>query len=515
MKQNNFFKIIILSSLILLSSCNREELSSKSEKNNVSIFDPTVKNGRLVFPDKESLNATYQALKAKKNTEVIAYIENKGINSLRPIITEENESEVISEIKQRKIALAKGKSSIVKLASLEVSNEDILEDLDDMEEIVGDDTYSAMLNGNAEIEVSGNIYKYTDVGLFITPVENYDKLENYLEVRKISNNMLVPTDVAVREQFIESAPSGEKISIAPGIEYFVAKEPPIDQGGGGGYVDTGTPPAEPSIATIIQNLPIGSVKKPLLGNLFGKTWVAYDKYEGRRRVKVKFYSQNLWLVYAVGCKVKHQYKGWTGLWRKENADKLGMGVNSISWTFSHPVTYAQGRPRQVYWIDGKMYKSADNTDYVNVGPATIPKLPFYNNSTVDAVVQFVTDFTGISNETLDKLFWETAWKQSNKFLEGQNKRLDRVAFIVDSYNSTYIRYYDFSQIENNQDVIERVFDWGVATPQITYTFGGGTSNGFDVTSYKFNLLKPEATAVNMYGIAKKNGGWHGVKLVVQ
>lgn len=34
-------------------------------------------------------------------------------------------------------------------------------------------------------------------------------------------------------------------------------------------------------------------------------------------------------------------------------------------------------------------------------------------------------------------------------------------------------------------------------------------------SYKFDFNHPTATAVNMYGIAKKNGGWHGAKLIVK
>jgi hypothetical protein len=62
---------------------------------------------------------------------------------------------------------------------------------------------------------------------------------------------------------------------------------------------------------------------------------------------------------------------------------------------------------------------------------------------------------------------------------------------------------------------QSVFDWGIATPQFTYTFGGGVGNGTTITSYNFNFLQPTATSVNMYGLAKKNGGWHGVKMLAQ
>lgn len=515
----------IVSLLVVTASCRKEIPVKLSEKNNFT-EQVSVKNGRLYFPNKESLSKTYQELKKKKIEDVQNLMDEKGLESLVPIVTEENKDEVFAGLKSRKIQyLQKQSSTTMKTAP--VSDEDIYEDLDDLEEVVGDDVYAAMLNGNAEIQVADKVYKYTDVGLFVTPVENYANLENYLEVRKISSNLMESTSSEVRKEFTSDKASGQLIPLsdANNIDYFASKilltydygDGGIGGGGGsGGGGGPYTPHAEPSIATIVQGLPIGEVRKPWLGNLFGVTWETDDKYESRRRVKVKFYSQNLYLVYAVGCKVKHQYRGWTGLWRKEDADKLGIGINSISWKFSHAITYASNNtPREVYWMDGKMYKAAGNTDYVNVGPATMPVFPFSNNATVDAVIQFTVNLSGLTEDQLNKLFWENAWKQANKFIEGQNKKLNRIAFVVDSYQQTYIQYYDFSQIQDNEDVIERIFNWGVATPQFTYTFGGGTGNGMAVTSYQFNFLQPTAVAVSLYGIAKKNGAWHGVKLIAK
>lgn len=537
MKKNNLLKAAAFSLFTIFTSCREELNENYSEQNNL-IEQGTVKDGRLYFPNKESLSATYQHLKKEKIEDVKTFIDSKGIESLVPIITDKNEVEVFNQLKSRKAEFLQSQSS---LSMKNGSSGDIYDDLDDLEEVVGDDVYAAMLNGDAEIQVADKVYKYTDVGLFVTPVANYSNLGNYLQVNQISSNLLAPTDTAIKENFVTNKTPNQLITLPNTnslINYYIA---PMDDGlndgggygggtGGGGYGGgyggggsgggsgggTYVPPADPSMASIIQGLPIGEVRKPWLGNMFGTTWETDDKYEDRRRVKVKFYSQNLYLVYVVGCKVKHQYKGWTGLWRKENADKLGIGINSISWKFSHSITYASNStPREVYWLDGKMYKAGAGTDYVNVGPATMPTFPFSNNATVDAVIQFTADFSGLSEAQLNSLFWNTAWKQANKFLEGQNKKLNRVAFVVDSYNSTYIQYYDFSQIEDNQDVIERIFNWGIATPQFTYTFGGGTGNGLSLTSYQFNFLQPTAVAVSLYGVAKKNGAWHGVKLNAQ
>jgi hypothetical protein len=522
MKKINFSKIALTAVLaVSLYSCREEMVQQDSAENKVVITDATVKNGRLYFPNKENLQNTFKSLKDVPENEVIKYLPDKEFSSLRPVITEKNETEVIAEMVNRKKTFLKQKTGKISSESNGTTNEDLIDDLDDMEEIVGDDVYAAMLNGDAEIQVANDVYKYTDVGLFVTPVENYSELENYLEVKNISDNLLVPTDDNTKEEFIADKTEGQLIALEGDINYFISTSKIIpNDDGGGGSGSTGpynlpvTSPAE-DLPSIINNLKIGDVRKPWLGNIFGTTWETDDKYESRRRVKVKFYSQNLWLVYLVGCKVKHQYKGWTGLWRSENADKLGIGVNSIKWTFSHAINYAEGIPRQVYWLDGKMYKSSNGTDYTVTKNAPIPSLPFSQNAKVDAVIQFSSNLSGLSEDQLNKLFWDTAWKQANKFLEGQNKKLNRIAFITDSFSQSYVQYYDFSQIEDNQDTLERTFDFGIATPQFTYTFGGGVGNGFTVTSYKFDFLQATATAVNLYGIAKKNGAWHGVKLIAK
>lgn len=530
MRNTTILKFATIGILAFTTSCSNELIDSTADKS--PIVDGTAKNGRLYFPNKESLAATYKELKGKNINYVEQYIRSKGIESLVPVIDEKNEHQVLEKLKKRKTEYLSKNASRIPGGITPVSDEDIYEDLDDLEEIVGDDTYASMLNGNAEIQVANNIYKYTDVGLFVTEVQNYDNLENYLAVRQISSNLLEPTELAVREDFLSDKVGGELVPVENSnnkINHYISPVYTIDDGsnpgdgypgggyGGGGYSGGGTytPPVEPSFASIVEGLKVGDVRKPWLGNLFGKTWETDDKYESKRRVKVKFYSQNLYLVYAIGCKVKHQYKGWTGLWRKENADQLGIGVNSIKWSFSHSMNMSSpaGVPKQAYWLGSNMYTSANGISFTFSQNQNIPSLPFA--SKLDGVIQFMVDQSGLTEDQLNKLFWDNAWKQANKFLEGQNKKLNRVAFIVDSFNGSYVRYYDFSQIENNQDVIERTFDWGVATPQFTYTFGGGTGNGLAVTSYKWNFAKPDAVAVSMYGIAKKNGGWHGVKLIAQ
>jgi len=501
--------MLAMASLLGVSSCREEILQTELTKSKVEIADATVKNGRLYFPNKESFRNTLNEIKTKPDEEINKFIEKFDYEPLQIIVTENNEKAALQNIKKRK-------SKILQINSARISDDEILEDLDDMEEIIGDEAYATMLNGDAEVQVGNDVYKYTDVGLFVTPVEDYSVLVEYLDDNQISDNLLVETDYSVRESYVASQPSGILVPVSEEISYFNSIEmmAPVDDYDTGSYGATTniSNVVEPSMGDIVKNLKVGIVKKPWLGNRFGTTWVTYDKYEDRRRVKVKFYSQNLFLAYVVGCKVKHQYKGWTGLWRKENADKLGMGVNAIKWTFAHNINTnisSNGIPKQVYWQASNMYTSNNGINFSFKQNVNIPSIPFANN--IDCVIQFVSDLSGLDEEQLNKLFWDTAWKKAKQISSEQNSKLEKVVFVVDTFNSTYFRYYDFSQVQSNQDKIEKIFDWGVATPLFTYNFGGGTSS-LSVSKYTFDFTKPTAVSVNMYGVAKKNGTWHGVIL---
>ncbi|TXI88272.1 MAG: hypothetical protein E6Q36_05930 [Chryseobacterium sp.] len=64
MKNLNLFKIAIFSLLAFTTSCREELTDTSSDKTNI-IDQAAVKNGRLYFPNKESLSATYKNLKKR------------------------------------------------------------------------------------------------------------------------------------------------------------------------------------------------------------------------------------------------------------------------------------------------------------------------------------------------------------------------------------------------------------------------------------------------------------------
>ena len=66
------------------------------------------------------------------------------------------------------------------------------------------------------------------------------------------------------------------------------------------------------------------------GTLVGKAWDSIwgfsksvrNYFDSKHRVDVKFYAQRFLGYSEMGIKTKTQYKGWTGIWRKQDCDEI-------------------------------------------------------------------------------------------------------------------------------------------------------------------------------------------------
>ncbi|SHG48534.1 hypothetical protein [Chryseobacterium sp. OV279] len=564
MKKRNILKITFLSFLTLLTSCT-EELVENNRGENTVISESVVKNGRLYFPNKESLTYSYNKVKNADDEAIANYIDSKDIISLRPVVTEKNEAKIASKISERIELLKTNKRFMASKGATNrvMSTAAIEDDIDDLEELVGDDAYAAFLNSEAEIQVADDIYKYTDAGLFIVKADNYPALEQYLAAKNISNNLLYPTPNSIRETYVDSMPSGQRVSIPgnPSIEYYNNKGDGGFRGGGGtsneggviggpvhggGNTYTGGfgPAVDPTaqMNSFINGLQDCSTYTTWLQDLFGDSDMCVDRYEDRRRVKTKAYNYDYYLVYNLGVKVKHQYKGWTGLWRKEKADEIRLGVIGAAFYYDYasyfdPVVSTNNRTTTIYNNNNRYVFDANTfwaQDYLNPGLSTIsgfsisgyPKI-FKDNYYIEDVVRF--NFMSnnplvdqgiyaalqagnkqLSYNYLNKIFWENVVKKVEKLAEalGQTKPDNNITY---SYNAVQLNkmlvqktYYEN---QYNTDDVEKTFDWGF---QIGFNID---SNGSVSPSTSPNALKkPQDYKVIMYGIVKKNGAWHGSKI---
>ncbi|MCT3649863.1 hypothetical protein HZQ28_17970 [Elizabethkingia anophelis] len=562
----------IISSLALISfnyGCRQETLAAEqSTPNNIQITDGYVKDGRLYFANKESLQHYYDNVKNEKDEIIAKYIDSKGIISLRPIVTEQNEQIILAKtqarinaLKDERLKIQTGKIAGVKNMMAVVNDEQIKDDIDDLEDIIGDDAFAAFLNNNGEIQVDNKIYKYTDVGLFIVSDNKYSVLQQYLATNNISNNLLISTDPEIREGFIDNntnpttGPGGWVdpnrdntpviTAITPDIGYFCPYIPrvyPPKQ------PDTNPPkpapvPIDPEVAVnnFVNSLPKCDTYRTWLQSIFGDSDMCVDKYESHRRVKTKAYNQNYYLVYNIGVQVKHQYKGWTGLWRKEKADEIRLGVTASEFHYDYTpyLSYLVPKTRQTnvynngnrllfnaasFWSPGYYPGSYTMTGY---SIQNYPKI-FQDDIYIEDIVPFIGNGSNIdlidkglyaaakagnnvlAYDKLNQLFWDEVMKRTGNLWQslGKPKPSNNVtySYSVPEFGKLYIHKM-FYRKENNVSYSERTFDWGF---QIGFNIGSDGSISPNTSAS--GLIRPKGYKVRMYGIAKKNGAWHGSKI---
>lgn len=223
----------------------------------------------------------------------------------------------------------------------------------------------------------------------------------------------------------------------------------------------------------------------------------------------------------MGFKVKHQFKKLSIWWEKENITEMGMGLNAITWKFN-PQIYGQtgnipSNSTKIN-VDGVSYSSvADYMNYNSLAPTPIPALPF-NDGTIDLFVEIgsIIPQSGIDNERdLTELFYRQFFNQiKEQFRSRSGRDIKKAALVLKNGTEVWVQYFDLSRKCTNCDKIEEIIDWGISTPQMTYTFGQSGSSSISSGSWSFDFdvdfRNPSATKITDYGMAR--GGtnpWHG------
>jgi hypothetical protein len=59
----------------------------------------------------------------------------------------------------------------------------------------------------------------------------------------------------------------------------------------------------------------------------------------------------------------------------------------------------------------------------------------------------------------------------------------------------------------------KVFDWGIATPSITFNlFEGYNLGNVSLGSFTMDFNNPDLTGLSVFGMAKREGVWHGKRM---
>lgn len=406
-----------------------------------------------------------------------------------------------------------------------IDNQDIIDNFYDIEDIFGESYFANFLNQNSEIQIGGKVFKYTDKGLLISDLENIEDLYEFMD----ENNVHSLNDIQnqnIEEEYPAFNFDGGYKTVTPKVDsYLAAKlQAPEDNSSEGSLVpSSGNGPLAPSenLNQAIDALQVCSGTKPWLGNLFGTTCVCIDKYENNRRVKVKYYNINFFLGYAIGVKVKQQKKGTFSIWSKEDTEQIAMGVNSLTWFFDHSKIFnntANSMTVNYYTHDGRLYSSQDaytSAVYVDQNKP-LPNLPFSDD--VDIIIEWANHSFGsnLTEPQVRNLFYQSLFNGAETILNQLNRNMNKVAVVMNQNGQSIVQYYDFSNSCSNCSKREKIFDFGFVSPQITYNFGvgnGGSFNNLGFSDLKFDFKHPDITNMSMYGMAKHNGIWHGIKMV--
>lgn len=542
--KNKIYLILLL--FALLSSCEPELIDKGNSDPNFN-QKITIKDGRLYFPTKEDLTNEFDKIKDSNDSVIYHHMTryySDDFLPLRPILTSDNEEVIAVQLAKRKEltnAYLRTRSSSSSARTL--SDEDIIDHIDDLEDIIGDDAYASFLNSSAEVQVGDSIYKYTDVGLFIARDVEYSRLDTYLETRAISKDMLVPTPIDVQQQIIKEIPNGGITYLSDGITYFKA---PIeleiqysnsDKGIKSFARENSTQTIDDEINAYVARLSPCDGKRGLFGNLFGANKNCTDTYESRRRVKTKAFAYNFALVYHTGTSVKHQYKGWTGIWRQENTDVLAIGVVAAQFEYDFsawlPKNAVIDQSIRLYSVKGynETYKiSVQNigNGYYNVEVKKFTGNPYPfalfnddlvienwgNSNIIDlALAQANANLTA---EKLNEYFWKILWDQANSQLKSLTRDFNYKVPANTTLLSKHPQFGKFliqkthKQIASNSSKVDKTFDWGFGA-QVTLSASSGYS--LQNASYKPSTpQKPKKFRVIMYGVGKRGTAWHGSRL---
>jgi hypothetical protein len=545
-----FFKIFLLQFALFFSSCENENYDSVN-KNQSAKTEIQVKNGRLLFESKESFAKTYNEyvnLPEEKLNDLLMPLYKKGFLSLRPVVTEKNE-ETIFNLYKEKLKLQTPRGGITSKGSQTVPApvDPILDDPLGPVEFIGDDTFAGFLNIDGEIQIGEEIYKYTDVGLFIAEESEYATLNDYLGSEDISTDPFVETELRIKEDVTLILPENypTPIGVSNTIVYYrpSSTQSTTSSTTYSGPVAGSAAATDPTYNSFLSNLSTCDPHSGLFGNLFGDNDVCIDKYESKRRVKTKAFNYNYLLVYHMGVKCVHQFRGWTGFWRVEATDEIRLVVEAAQFEYDvdkllgNTLINNNSQIKDFYFNDKRVSYGPLNFNvsgpfgfsYSNLSESTLPQI-FQNsglglsfewfgtgNTTLDNLVQNGIN-SNLNAKKINEHFYGFAYSQARDLLRQtpQNGSYtpppNRTFAAKFPQNGKILIQKAVLDQGLNIGVREKTFDWGA---EIRFNAKDSGDGKWNMTGGQGNLLaRPKNFRVKIIGAARKGNQWHGSKFSV-
>jgi hypothetical protein len=479
-------------------------------------------DGRLNFLSKRSLSEKIKALKSIDNEEFrkqLYVIYEKGFLPLVPYYKETDS----------------------KITALTPDNSQTKGDIYDSDELIGDDIFAALLNEQHELVVSGKIYKYTADGIYTIDSKKVGNLYKYLEERSdikdypseqfpckplkmksfiINNDIALFRSCESESRGKSNSPESEsyfsdtyKIKRRLQNEDSIVHEPvsiePDIITGGGLEGDSGSNTAD--WESYLDSIDYCSPSSNLLGNAI----ICKSNFSGKYRIKTKFWNENYLVYKSIGVKIKHQKRGWTGLWRAQKTDELRLGINQAYFEYDIPI------PQHSYDALANLSYVHNGFKYNGYGQllgsanGMTPMIPFNTNNFDTIYIYVKLPLFGIvgdniTSDTVNSLLWSQLWDQAKNIARSNNQNNLQSAIITGITQETVvISYVDKSYRALDTKKIVKTFDWQIG---LSLNFGLNDDGSVSVSPTMPSLLDYNNIKIDIYGLGRRGSVWRGSKL---
>ena len=400
-----------------------------------------------------------------------------------------------------------GVSTLSKSLELKSANQNL--DVEQEEDsLICSDILREFLNSNYEIAIGNVFFKVTDKGTFFTTIDNYKLLwELATENMDIAN--FEPVSYALGYSFENNLFKLLNYEFVYFFDTFrkldAIEEDPIN-------IDILKSSSQPNDSDWKDI----SDSKTIVGKAWSSIW-GFSKsvrvnFDSKHRVDVKFYAQRFPFYSEMGIKTKTQYKGWTGIWRKQDCNEIINGWEILNLKEKWPNNF---------------FGSGFNLNTTNLATFTYANREIkhlaYNQSLFLNKTWKTFNVMGLeldfSYKDMVGALWnasKSAGKSTVTYLNGrfknpsQNLEAIRLIPASQTVTTTKISLAPYSASKTNTDKYTTI----IATSNggtITATFN--SDSGFGYKGYT-NLTANYTFLENsiLFGAARRGDTWKGVRI---
>jgi hypothetical protein len=240
----------------------------------------------------------------------------------------------------------------------------------------------------------------------------------------------------------------------------------------------------------------------LIDDLRGRNEIHTIAYSDKNRVRVNFYDASYIIYSALGVSVKMQKKNWIG-WSTTNADELRIGWDYIEYDSDYGLSFT---PPQIGYVDPFNKPFHFPIDV----PGSDKKYELFDLTVFGYRVNPTVKYDSKTKQKIIKEMYDFA---QNQLSPSEKNTLTNKPFAFLTYQEVFndkrmIKVGKDEERSYSNDKMSKTFDWKTGTLKLNINSEGTASVSGSVAK-DFSL-----TSASVYGIAKYDNKWKGVRIVM-